>query len=680
MHYLKHILILIIALSFFSFVTPEDKYVRQALKQLEKGNLREAKALYLKAIERDPESFNANVGMGLLLSELLDNHADALPYLEKAYKVTKKDTLGQLIYSLAKCYQHNGEFEKAITMFDRLNNYEDYEEEIDLAKDIKKRKDDCNYALQHKTYTASTQWYIVNAGKNINTDMPEYVPVLTQQNELIFTSRRQDDKKEQLSYLDGKYFESMYITKIDANGFKDLRPYTLPDQLVKSHYLKKHESVVSMSPDGKTLFTFRDNKIYEINMDQRKTQKPKKLLKTVNFDFYQSHAFLTKDGNTLYFTSEANEGLGGIDIYRATKIKEGEWSKPENLGATINTSFDEDAPFVSEDGKTLYFSSTGHEGFGNFDIYKSEFVDGKWSAPENLGQPINSPGHDIFMVRSNDESVAYFSSSRSGGFGDMDIYKINYLNNLNKECPTQKTEQFALNIIDEDLTDLKNKIEVKVPANYKVLSYEWKVNENPITDQLAVLNYDYKQNGNYTVSSKVIVYCDTCLSPLVVCNSIENKFEKVKVDTSTVITATTAVISAVDLNTLKGELNVEQLQALGFNTNPILFDFDKSNLTVDAEEILKTNNEVLKKHPGLKIEIIGYADSRGTEQHNKALSSQRANAVKNYLAKAKVKSSQLKFSTGKGASNLVNDCGKGKDCDNYMHLQNRRVIFKVYNK
>jgi len=677
---IKYILIFLIAFAFLSF-TPEDKYIRQALKQLEKGNLKEAKVLYQKAIEKDPNSFKANVGMGLLLSELLDNYGGALPYLEKAYKISSKDTMVQLMYSLAKCYQYNGEYEKAIGFFDRLNGYEDYEEEIDLAKDIKKRKEDCNYAITHRSYTAPTNFYIVNAGKTINSDMPEYVPVLTPQNELIFTSRRQDDKKEQLSYLDGKYFESMYISKIEGGGFKEPRRYTLPDQLLSSHYLKKHESVVSMSQDGKILFTFRNNKIYEINMDERKTRKPKKLMKSVNFDFYQSHAFVTKDGNTLYFTSEADGGLGGIDIYRATKIKEGEWSKPENVGAPINTSFDEDAPFITDDGKTMYFASTGHEGYGNYDIYKSELVDGKWSKPENLGQSINSPGHDIFMVKDNNQTVAYFSSSRTGGFGDMDIYKINYLDNLNKECPTEKTLQLSLNIIDEDASDLKNKIEVKIPENYKVLSYEWKVNENLIADQSPVLNYDYKQNGNYNVSSKVVVYCDTCLSAMVVCSNIENKFEKAKADTSTTVAVIPNVL-AVELiiKNAIGELDKDQLQALGFNTNPILFDFDKSDLTTEAKEILRTNNEVLKKYPSLSVEIYGYTDSRGTKEHNRALSAKRAKAVKSYLAKADVKQSQLKYSSGKGANNLVNDCGKDKDCDNYMHLQNRRVVFKVFNK
>ena len=330
----------------------------------------------------------------------------------------------------------------------------------------------------------------------------------------------------------------------------------------------------------------------------------------------------------------------------------------------------------------MYFASKGHEGYGNFDIYKSELVDGKWSKPENLGQPINSSGHDIFFVKDSKQTVAYFSSSRNGGYGDMDIYKINYLDNLNKECPTEKTKLFALNIIDEMPDDLKNKVEVKVPENYKVLSYAWRVNDLNIDEQSAIFDYDYKQQGIYTVHSKVVAYCDTCLSPVVACNSIEIKFDKLKipVDTTTATVIKPTVLTVVDLSKIKGELSNEQLAAIGFNTAPILFDFDKSVLREDAEEILKTNNEVLKKYPSLKVEIIGYTDSRGTEDHNRALSAQRAKTVKNYLAKAKVKSSQLKFTKGKGARDLVNDCDKGKECDNYMHLQNRRVVFKVYNK
>jgi outer membrane protein OmpA-like peptidoglycan-associated protein/tetratricopeptide (TPR) repeat protein len=694
----KYLIVPLLALLLLSF-KPDDKFVRKAMRYLEKGNLKEAQSYYNKALAKNPDNYKANLGMGLLLSELLSNYNGAQPYLEKAYQITEKDTVPALMYALAKCYQHNGEFDKALSFFGQLKGWKDVEEEIDLDKDIEKRKADCIYAMQHSAYTPPTNWYLINAGKSINTDMPEYVPVLTPQNELIFTSRRKDDEKEQLSYLDGKYFESMYITQMGPSGFNPPRRYTLPDQYLNSKYLKNHESVVSMSPDGSKLFTFHDNKIYEINMDERASKKPKKLLKTVNFDYYQNHAFLTRDGQTLYFTSEAKGGLGGLDIYIAHKESDGNWSKPENIGAPINTEMDEDAPFLTEDGKTMYFASTGHEGFGNFDIYKTQFADGKWSSPENMGRPINSPGHDIFMVIDSRASIGYFSSSRSGGYGDMDIYKINYLDNMNKECPPQTVADLQLRVTDPNPDDFTNKVEWILPLDYKVLSYEWRVNDKSVDNPRLVLENKFPGPGTYTISSKIIAYCDTCLSPVIACRLIETRVEHVLSDT--ILATKEPFDPAKSVSTgktkgepktkggsskskgepagTKGELKAEELASLGFDTQPILFDFAKSNLREDARKILDHNAEILKNHPGLKVEITGYTDSRGPQLVNKILSAQRAKAVKDFLTAAGVKKSQIKFLNGKGADEFVNDCGKDKDCDEAAHQQNRRVEFRVYN-
>lgn len=677
----KFFAILLFIFILFCSLTTAEKYLRKAARQTEKGNIQAAKSWYLKAIQEDPENYMANLGMGLLMSELLDNYVGALPYLEKAIQHSEKDTIGDLLYSLGKCYHASGQYEKAISYFDRLEGYIDFEGEIEFDKDVKKRKADCLYAIAHRDDKGNEgKWYIVNAGKAINTEMPEYVPVLTPQNELIFTSRRQDDPKEQVSYLDGKYFESMYISKMDNSGFKEVRRYTLPDEL-KSHFIKNHESVVSMSADGAKLFTYRNNKIFEISMNERQSQKPKRLLKTINFDYYQNHAFLTKDGNTLYFTSEAKGGIGGLDIYRSVKVKEGEWSKPENIGAPINTEFDEDAPFVTDDGKIMYFASTGHDGYGNFDIYKSELVGDTWSAPVNLGAPINSPAHDIFMIQDSRGSSGYFSSARTGGFGDMDIYKVIYLEDFDKTCPEGKPYDVTLNIIDGSTNDYANAIEVKVPSDYKILAYEWQVNGENVESPSPSLSYNYKKPGTYTVTSKVLAYCDTCLNPVIACNMIENRFNVAKGD-SDVLAATNntnSIITAADLKNIKGKLNNDQLRAVDFNMQPILFDFNKSNLRPDAEVIVKHNSQVLKKYLGLRVEIIGFTDTRGSKAYNEALSKRRAASVKKYLNSQGVNTSQIKFSQGKGFSELAVDC-KGENCDENAHQQNRRVIFKVYNK
>jgi outer membrane protein OmpA-like peptidoglycan-associated protein len=431
-----------------------------------------------------------------------------------------------------------------------------------------------------------------------------------------------------------------------------------------------------MSPDGRKLFVFRDSKVYEVNMDERTKASPKKLLKTINFDYYQSHAFLSKDGNTLYFTSEAKGGRGGIDIYKSTKIKEGEWSKPENLGAPVNTVLDEDAPFLSDDGKTLYFASTGHKGFGNFDIFKSELVDGKWGEPVNLGQPINSPGHDIFLVLNGDGNAGYFSSSRAGGQGDMDIYKINFLDKMPKDCPVSNPPAISLAVSDEQSGDFKNTVDVIMPQNYQLYSSEWKINEEPVSDAGKSLSRDYSKAGIYTVKAKVVAVCDTCIAPVVACVSVVNKLEGPLVE---VIPQNTKPAENVDLSKVKGQLGEEQLKEIGFNPQPVYFDFAKTSVRNDAEGILEENAEILKKYPKLRVEIVGYTDSRGPLLVNKIISAQRADNVKKYLLSQGVKASQIRSAEGKAFNDLVNGCDKGKECDEAAHQLNRRVMFKVFS-
>ncbi|MCC6371037.1 MAG: OmpA family protein [Bacteroidia bacterium] len=659
-----------IVLTAFAF-KPETKFLKKAVQSLEKGNLKNAKAYYMRALAKNPDSYDANLGIGLMMCELLDEHTKALPYLEKALALSKKDTIKDLAFALAQCYQYNSEFEKAIHFYSMLDGCVDFDNEIDLTHEIQKRKDDCAYAIEHKYAPKNPTIFLINAGKGINTEMPEYVPVLTPDNELIFTSKRKDTRKEELNYMDGKYYESMYISKMDSLGFKKVRRYTLPDFYMRSHFAKFHESIISISPDGKKLFTFRDNKIFEININDRSRFKPKKLLRTINFNYYQNHAFVSRDGNTLYFTSDAIGGYGGNDIYQSIKDSKGQWGKPKNLGPTVNTSFDEESPFISEDGRTLFFSSTGHEGFGNFDIYKTTYLDTAWTKPENLGEPINSPGHDIFMITDSIHSVGYMSSSRNGGFGDMDIYKIIYLDKINRNCPSYNTAPMALTITDEQGGDFKNKIEVAVPSNYKVLSYEWRVNDVVKDSSSAILDYDYLIEGNYKISAKVVAICDTCLMPIVSCNYTDNELKK------PVLIVEPPASVFTDVSTLKGELSNEQLMAIGFNLNPVLFDFNKTDLRGDALEILAANIELLKKNPELKVKIYGHTDVRGSETNNRRISEARAKEVRNCLLKNGVKKSQIVTVKGKGAKELLNNCGNGQTCDEAAHQQNRRVVFSV---
>ena len=124
-------------------------------------------------------------------------------------------------------------------------------------------------------------------------------------------------------------------------------------------------------------------------------------------------------------------GFGGKDIYKVMRLPNGKWSRAINLGATVNTPYDEDAPFIYTDKKTLYFSSRGHQNMGGYDVFKTVYEKRAWTTPENLKYPINTVQDDIFFVLSASGKIGYYSSAREGGFGGEDIYKIVLIYNMN---------------------------------------------------------------------------------------------------------------------------------------------------------------------------------------------------------------------------------------------------------
>lgn len=653
-----------------------NKYVRKASRAIEKSNFERAREYFLKAYNVDKNNYKANQGLGVVLAEFMTRYEEALPYLETAYNQKPADHSIDVVYALAKSYHHIGEYEKATEFYNKLEGsvaLEDDDKQYQL--DLKKRKDDCTYGLANKNTSNQKDWYIVNAGSNINTSAPEYVPVITSKNELIFTSRRKDSPKEKVQKEDGKYYESMYLSKIENGKPKSVRRYTVPDLYLKSKYSKHHESIISVSPDGKTLFVFRDAKIYEVNMDSASKIEPTKLAKTINFDYYQNHAYLTKDRKTLLFTSEAKEGMGGLDIYRSDKDANGQWGNPVNLGTSINTIYDEDSPYLTDDGKTLYFASKGHPGFGSFDIYKSTLVNDTWSEPENLGQPVNSPGHDIFFMNHTEGNAAYFASSRKGGFGDMDIYKINYLKDVKKECVETNNNLLALTstVLDENTGSVK--ISSSLSDYFKPLQQEWKLNSEALGGNTTEITTTVTVDGNEnSISSKVIAYCDTCFEPIAICNTTKLTLSKKDVFVST---EDNIVKNPYDPNLDYNYLTKNKLNELGFNLIPVHFNLNKSDIRDDGKAALDKNIDILIQHKEVAVLIYGFTDSRGAEKHNLSLSKKRANQVKHYLLAKGVKANQIKLVSGKGEQFIVNNCTEGVECDDTAHEQNRRVEFII---
>ena len=667
---MKQFLLLIISLFIFA-CSPLNKNIRKAGQQTSKGDLVKAREYYLKAYTIDNNNYNANVGLGITLSEFMGKYEEALPYLEKAEALSPKDTLEDLFYALGKTYHHHEQFDKALINYYKMRRYNALEDDDKRFKlELENRIQACNYAKTHTEVVNPKVYYIANLGSKINTSAPEYVPVMTSTNDLLFTSKRKDDKKEKINPLDGKYFESMYLSKYENGNYSTPRRYTMPDLYLKSAFKKGHESIVSMSPDGKKLFVYRNSKLYETEMNQE-TNEPKKLSEKVNLDYYQNHAYLTKDGKTLYFTSEeVKGGVGGNDIYKVNKNGDGTWGDPENLGTTINTALDEDAPYISEDGKTLYFSSNGRLGYGSYDIFKSTYENGNWTEPVNMGKPMNSVGHDIFYTNTSDNQTGYFASNRMGGKGDMDIYKINFNPSSHKECPNAESEWINITSSDTDAHDFKQQFafELKDAIKDKVLDFKWFVGEDTSIVKEPVINYDFKTNGTYTIKLRVVSWCDSCIEPIVSCKQIVSEMKIHPKDS--------LLPKEIDINTLSGQLTKAQLIALGFDVTPIYFDLNKFTVRADAESILSKNLEVLKKYPMLMIDLIGNTDARGSVSYNDRLSKQRAVSIKNYMIKHNTAKKRIIKIEAKGKSQLVNNC-IDNTCDESLHQLNRRVEFII---
>ncbi|MES2761469.1 MAG: OmpA family protein [Bacteroidota bacterium] len=653
-----------------------NKYIRKGTRALEKNKIEKAKDNFLKAYNIDKTSYDANADLGYVLAQYMSKYEEALPYLETAYNKTPLDTFPDLLYALASCYQHIGEFRKAYALYDNLivRATQDKEQDKLYIIDLKKRKEDCAFAEKNKDMVLDKNVYVGNLGSKVNTEASEYVPVVTANNELLFTSRRKDFEKEKKSKIDDKWMENIYISKLVDGKPQAAQTYTISKDVLKTNPKKSHLSIISASTNGKTMFVFQKNKIHEITIDGN-TKTVKALSKNVNMDYYQNHATISKDGQTLLFTSEDSRGLGGLDIYKSTKGADGTWGIPENIGKPINTEYDEDSPYLSDDGKTLFFSSKGHEGFGNYDIYKSVFINGAWSQPQNLAHPINSPGNDIFMIESDNSNNGYFSSYRQGGKGDMDIYKITYLDKFKKECKDEKSTILTLSTKIIDLENIEVKFETSIPENVKPIAYQWTFNGSKLPQDASSISQTIPlESKGDSVYVKLIAGCDTCVEPIILCT---NMIYHIPDDILAKHAPDESGKNPYDTIRL-AYLNPKQIAALGFDITPIHFSLNKSNIREDAIEILKKNIDVLSKHPEISVLIYGFADSRGKESYNLPLSKKRAQGVKDYLVSKKISKKQIVQVNGKGESFILNKCTEGVSCEDPEHEINRRVEFILF--
>lgn len=395
-----------------------------------------------------------------------------------------------------------------------------------------------------------------NMGAGVNSPDDEYLPTLTADGKtLIFTRYNRP-------YMAEDFYQSRLAGSQWGKAVRMAQPLNSDE----------NEGAGCISQDGRILYFTACNRPdglgrCDLYISYRKNggwSTPQNLGPGVNSKAWESQPCLSIDGQTLYFVSNRDGGYGGMDIYQ-TRLVEGRWTAPENLGPTINTQGDEKSPFVSFDDEKLYFASDGHIGMGGLDLFVCTRNDGGgWSTPENLGYPINTLGDESSLIVSPDGTTAIFSSDKFGGQGGLDLYSFA----LPEAVRPQPVEY------KEEITEVVPTLEV---------------------GQVVTLNNVFFQTGKYALLEVSIVELDKVV-------------------------------------------------------------------------------EMMKANPTMRIELGGHTDNVGNAAANQKLSEQRAKSVYDYLVKQGIASDRLSFK-GYGDTQPVadNDTPEGRQ-------QNRRTVFTILGK
>ncbi|MFM7815063.1 MAG: hypothetical protein ACKO66_11150 [Flavobacteriales bacterium] len=405
----------------------------EANKRMEERLWTQSINLWKEILEQNPNQANINYKIGYCYLQTPNSKLEALQYLEVAcqkrfsrnydpYDATEKKAPIQALYYLGRAQALNLKLDDAILSFQKVQKalgkkhlmYKDATQQLAMCEEAKRQ------IANPKNYK------ITNIGTVINTPGNEYSPVISlDESQLFFTSRRirPDSTNSKIVDFDtGEFKEDIYVSFKLEDG-----TWGAPELLNLN--TDQHDATIGVSPDGQTLYIYRDifgdGQLYSSTLIGETWNEPQLLGSDINTANWETHATVAADQSVMYFVSDRLGGLGGRDIYRCVKLPNGEWSRALNIGNQVNTPYEEDAPFLSADGKTLYFSSNGHTTMGGFDIFYSRLgEDGLWGLPVNMGYPLNTVDDDVFFIPLADGRRAFYSSSRDGGYGLKDIYMM----------------------------------------------------------------------------------------------------------------------------------------------------------------------------------------------------------------------------------------------------------------
>ena len=601
------------------------KYFAIANQNLDDHMYDDAVANLKKAIGEDSKFVEAHAVLADILRQEW-NYKEAIVQYRQVITLIP-DFNRSIYYKLGDSELHEAQYAEAQQHLEKYLTYTDAPKETLFI--AQKLANDCKFAIQALQHPVPFK--PVNMGPEINTGDDEYFPAITaDENTLIFTRKINNNEDFYKSVkVDGKWQTATFLS----------------ENINTPRY---NEGALSLSQDGKVLFFTGCNRPdglgrCDIYIAQKKGDdwgKPFDISPPVNSSAWESQPSISADGRTLYFVSNRKGGYGGYDIWKSTLGDKG-WSEPENLGPNINTSFDEQSPFIHPDDSTLYFASKGWPGMGGNDLFVSHLgKDGKWQKPENLGYPINSSGDENGLTLTANGTYAFFSSNHLEGSGGFDIYTfelppnlrphmVTYVKGIVKDTITKQPLEAAVEIVD---------LEKNIPVYQDYSSAEQ-------GDFLATLPTG--KNYGLNISKDGYLFYSANFSLV----GHENK------DPFNLI----ALLQPIEVG------NKVILKNIFFDTN-------KFDIKAESKPELQKLLDFLSLNKTVRIEVSGHTDDVGSDQFNQSLSENRAKAVYQYLIANGVNATRLVYKGyGETQPLVANDSEENRS-------RNRRTEFKIIAK
>lgn len=393
---------------------------KYAMEKLNEGNLHiqnaeygAALADYLAADSLNPNNADLNAKIGVCYLNVVGK-AKCLTYFRLAHALDKSVSK-RIDYFLARGYQLNSQWDSAITEYTLALKSASGKDKEEIGKYISECMNGQDLCSKPVNVT------LENLGSNINSLYSDFHPLVTGDGRtLLFTSSRHSNMSTEVNPVTGEYTSDIMTSQCRSGIWDTAEALDPPVNTVDN------DEGLYITPNGKELYVLRENRggdIYKSTYtDYKGWTLPVAISDSINSIYGESSLCFSPDGKTIYFVSNRPGGIGGKDIYSATKVNDSSWSSPVNLGNTVNTPYDEDGVFMNPDGKTLFFSSKGHNTMGGYDVFMTRLDSGKWSVPVNLGYPINTPDDDVYFTTSNNGLYGYYA--RNTDNNRLDIYRV----------------------------------------------------------------------------------------------------------------------------------------------------------------------------------------------------------------------------------------------------------------